>query len=403
MENKKIPVLCSQEHCTACAACYNVCPKRAITMQEDTHGEIFPIVNESLCIGCGKCERVCPEMNVDRLERNGKPEVYCCWLKDANVRRNSTSGGAAYAISAAIIKKGGHVWGAAYDKDMYVRYTEANNLEELEPIQKSKYVQSAVGEAFLKIKQELDNGDYVLFAGTGCHVKGLRSFLEKNYPKLYTLDLVCHGVPGQGVFQKYKRWAEEKYDIKMTDFVPRPKRNDGNELGYYSLIKSENGGCIKMECLDNSYFVGFQRNLFLRSACHDCKANGEQRFSDFTVADFWGLGKVEPFNDYKQRTLGISMLALNSVKAKALFPDISVWLNCQKRSYKEASISNHQYYKSAVPSPRRNEFRDDYERMSWDALADKYMRFNKKDLVLYGIKKFTPPICYYMLNYWRNG
>ena len=158
MENKKIPVLCSQEHCTACAACYNVCPKRAITMQEDTHGEIFPIVNESLCIGCGKCERVCPEMNVDRLERNGKPEVYCCWLKDANVRRNSTSGGAAYAISAAIIKKGGHVWGAAYDKDMYVRYTEANNLEELEPIQKSKYVQSAVGEAFQKIKQELDNG-----------------------------------------------------------------------------------------------------------------------------------------------------------------------------------------------------------------------------------------------------
>ena len=146
-----------------------------------------------------------------------------------------------------------------------------------------------------------------------------------------------------------------------------------------------------MERLDNSYFVGFQRNLFLRSACHDCKANGEQRFSDFTVADFWGLGKVEPFNDYKQRTLGISMLALNSVKAKALFPDISVWLNCQKRSYKEASISNHQYYKSAVPSPRRNEFRDDYERMSWDALADKYMRFNKKDLVLYGIKKFTPP------------
>lgn len=391
MESKKIPVLCSKEYCTACAACFNACPKQAIAMTENTHGELFPSVNESLCIGCGRCEAVCPELNGDRLKRNGRPEVYCCWLKDGNIRKNSTSGGAAYAISATIIKKGGHVWGATYDENMYVRYTEADNLEELKSIQKSKYVQSAVGDALKRIKKELDNGDYVLFAGTGCHVKGLLSFLGKDYPKLFTLDLVCHGVPGQGVFQKYKRWVEEKCGAKVADFVPRPKRKDGNESGYYSLIKLADGRCVKMERLNNSYFTGFQRNLFLRSACHNCKANGEQRSSDFTVADFWGLGKVEPFKDYKQRTLGISMLALNSEKAKALFADFSVLLDCQKRSYKEASFSNTQYYKSAVPSPRRNEFRDDFDKMSWEALANKYMRFNKKDLVLYSVKKFTPP------------
>ena len=391
MENKKIPVLCSKEYCTACAACFNACPKQAITMQEDECGEMYPIVDESVCIDCGKCEKVCPELNENRLERNGNPDIYCCWLKDGDIRKNSTSGGVAYAISATIINKGGHVWGAAYDEDLYVRYTEANNLEELKSIQKSKYVQSAVGDTFHLIKKELDNGDYVFFAGTGCHVKGLLSFLGKDYPKLYTLDLVCHGVPGQGVFQKYKRWIEKEYGAKVTDYIPRPKRNDGNELGYYSLVKFGNGKCVKMECLENSYFVGFQRNLFLRSACHSCRANGEQRYSDFTVADFWGLGKVEPFKDYKQRTLGISMLALNSEKARSLFADISEMLEYQKRSYKEASYSNTQYYRSSVPSPRRDEFRNDFGKMDWEELANKYMKFNKKDLVLYGIKKFTPP------------
>lgn len=399
----KLPNLCGKEKCTACAACHNACAKGAIMMKEDEHGELFPVVDATLCIGCGKCEKVCPELNEERVTRNAQPEVYCCWLKDSELRKKSTSGGAAYAISSAIIALGGHVWGAAYDDDMYVRYVEANTLDEMAVIQKSKYVQSAVGGVFRKIKAELDGGDYVLFCGTGCHVKGLLSFLGKDYPRLFTMDLVCHGVPGQGVFQKYRRHVEEKLHDKMTGYIPRPKRADGNELSYYSLATFRSGKEVKLERLDNSYFVGFQRNLFLRSACHDCQANGEKRYSDFTVADFWGLGKVEPFDDYKQRTLGISMLALNSDKAKKLFDRFSDSMVFQKRSYREASFSNTQYYRSAKASPRREEFRKDFRDMSWDELALKYMTYSKKDYVLYGIKKFMPPICYYMLNYWRNG
>lgn len=404
-ENKEmIPRLCNAEECTACSACYNVCPKAAITMRTDNYGESHPFVNAGKCIHCGLCEKVCPALNKVTLTQNEKPLVYCCWLKDANRRKESTSGGAAFAIARTIIEKGGHVWGAAYDQDMNVRYTEANTIEELGAIQKSKYVQSIVGDSFKAIKSELDAGEYVLFAGTGCHVMGLRAFLRKDYPRLFTMDLVCHGVPGQGVFQKYRQWIEHRHGDVMTAYIPRPKReSDGQEIGYYALAKFKNIGDLKLTGLDNSYFVGFQHNLFLRSACHDCKANGERRYSDFTVADFWGLGKVAPFKPYKERTLGISMLALNSEKARLLFEVFKDDMVYELRSYKEASFSNTQYYKSAVPSPLREKFRNDFSNTSWEELAERYMQTSMKENVLWGIKKYTPPICYYMLNYWRNG
>lgn len=361
-------------------------------MSEDEYGEHYPEIDADKCIGCGLCEKVCPELNQNNLSRYGKPKIYCCWLKDSEERKESTSGGVAYAISSAVIRRGGHVWGAAYDKDMSVKYSEANTVEELKPLQKSKYVQSYVGDAYRKIKTELDKGEIVLFTGTGCHVKGLRSYLRREYDNLFTLDLVCHGVPGQGVFRKYKDWVEQKYCDKLLAYIPRPKRNsDGQELGFYSLAKFRRIGEVKLERGGNSYFVGFQHNLFLRSACHTCQANGEERYSDFTVGDFWGLGKVAPFKPYKERTLGISMLALNSEKAKSFFEEFKECLVYEERSYKEASLSNTQYYKSATPSPRKADFRNDYLRMSWDELADRYMMLTPKEYVLYGIKKFTPP------------
>lgn len=390
--NKTMPTLCGKDKCTACSACYNACAKGAIAMQEDEYGELHPVIDADKCSGCGQCERICPELHNDIPGRYGKPSVYCCWLKDAEKRKQSTSGGAAYAISSAIIAKGGHVWGAAYDSELSVRYVEANTIEELASIQKSKYVQSHVGDAFKAIKQELDRGDLVLFAGTGCHVKGLRSYLRKPYGNLYTIDLVCHGVPGQGVFRRYKEWVEEKYGDKMTAYIPRPKRNtDGQELTYFSEALFEHKAPVRLERRDNSYFVGFQHNLFLRSACHKCQANGEERYSDFTVADFWGLGKVAPFKPYQERTLGISMLALNSAKARALFDGFKDLMIYEERTYKEASFSNTQYYKSAIASPFRAEFKADYQKLTWEELADKYMRFSAKEYVLYGIKKYTPP------------
>lgn len=385
------PVLCDYDKCTACSACCSVCPVDAISMQEDRYGELHPKIDDSVCIGCLLCERTCPEISGNAPTKHNRPDVYCCWLKDSSVRRESTSGGAAYAVSKAVVESGGCVWGAAYGDEMSLHYCEAKSIADLRPLQKSKYVQSYVGDCFRQIREELQRGELVLFCGTGCHVKGLRAFLRKDYDNLMTLDLVCHGVPGQGVFKKYVEWLERKFEDKLVNYIPRHKRADGQEVGYYTMAVFAHRGEVKLELADNGFFVGFQHNVFLRDACFNCASNGECRFSDFTVADFWGLGKIQPFHHDMERPKGISMLALNSDKAHAFFDTFADSLAYEQRSYAEASVSNHQYYRPVVPSPRRHEFREEWDKLSWEELTQKYFQYTPKEKVLYAKKKIHPP------------
>ena len=399
----KLPQLCVTDKCTACTACMQSCAQGVISMQENEKGELHPVVDAEKCIGCGLCEKVCPELNC-KLVRNPLPTVYSCWLKDSADRKLSTSGGVAYAISCAVIEQGGHVWGAAYTDEMQPIYVEANTMDELYPIQKSKYVQCAPRDCFMKIREELKAGDLVLFTGISCHCKGLLSFLRTKYDNLLTLDLVCHGTPGQGVFRKYKEYLEMRYNDKLSFFIFRPKRmSDGQEETYYTLATFKNKGEVKVQKVENGYFMGFQRNIFLRECCYDCQGNGAQRYTDFTVADFWGVGKVKPFRKWRERTKGVSMIALNTDNAQKFFEKMQDKLEYELRSIEEATFSNHPYDHSSVKSPRAEEFWLDWKKKSWEELTTKYFMMTRKDKILYNIKKIFPPICYYMMNYWRNG
>ena len=56
----------------------------------------------------------------------------------------------------------------------------------------------------------------------------------------------------------------------------------------------------------DTFFVGFNNNLFLRESCYRCKYCGSDRVSDFTLGDFWGIDphEVTP----KQMQLGVSVM-----------------------------------------------------------------------------------------------
>ena len=61
MMKEKIPVLYNRkEECCRCTACYAICPKCAISMQEDEEGFEYPLIDENKCVGCFRCIKVCP-------------------------------------------------------------------------------------------------------------------------------------------------------------------------------------------------------------------------------------------------------------------------------------------------------------------------------------------------------
>ena len=49
----------NKKDCCGCAACVNICPKFAITMEKDEIGQYYPRINDTLCVDCGACKRVC--------------------------------------------------------------------------------------------------------------------------------------------------------------------------------------------------------------------------------------------------------------------------------------------------------------------------------------------------------
>lgn len=49
----------NKENCCGCSACYAICPVRAISMEPDEEGFLYPFVDRKKCIHCNQCINVC--------------------------------------------------------------------------------------------------------------------------------------------------------------------------------------------------------------------------------------------------------------------------------------------------------------------------------------------------------
>ncbi len=188
--------------------------------------------------------------------------------KEETIRIRSSSGGAFYSIAKAVIEKGGLVFGAAFDDDGQVIHTACADLNSLEQLMRSKYVQSSPGDTFRQIKEALLNGRQVLFSGTPCQVYGLLSFIEMSVGEeknnLITMDFVCHGVPSRLVWRKYLDQISEKHKPVSISF--RDKTNGWLDFSLKILFDDQRQYLCSWH--KEPYVQGFIKNLFLRESCY---------------------------------------------------------------------------------------------------------------------------------------
>ena len=59
-----------KKDCCGCGACVNVCSKKAITMQPDEYGFLYPQIDPEACVRCGACKKVCLIKMKTRTEAN---------------------------------------------------------------------------------------------------------------------------------------------------------------------------------------------------------------------------------------------------------------------------------------------------------------------------------------------
>ena len=175
-----------RQNCCGCESCIQICPKQCISLNEDKEGFRYPKINLTNCIQCNLCEKVCPGIQLKESENKSKLISYAAINKSNSVRFNSSSGGVFYELAKYIIeKKNGIIYGASLITPEIVQHIRITEIKDIIKLQKSKYLQSHIGNTFKKVKDDLVSERVVLFSGTPCQIKALHLFLKNGkLPKL---------------------------------------------------------------------------------------------------------------------------------------------------------------------------------------------------------------------------
>ncbi|MBQ8351567.1 MAG: Coenzyme F420 hydrogenase/dehydrogenase, beta subunit C-terminal domain [Clostridia bacterium] len=307
------------QKCSNCGACYNVCPKDAITLDEG--GLFYELrVDEDKCVDCGMCQKVCPVNSPDN--RQAVISAYGAIHNDAEVVKASSSGGAFSAIAEFVLKNGGTVFGAAYTDDCRAVEICSSDHRTLDDFRRSKYVESKVGYTFREVKSMLDTSTEkpILYCGLPCQVAGLKRYLGKEYSNLFTCDFTCNGVPSHGIYREYLTNIEKKLKAKICDVNFREKTYGWRHLSI--RIVANNGRKYHQLAMADPYFdcfIGSNHHSTVREYCLTCDfANNHH--ADVILADFW---KYQTISTMDNRDKGISLVITNSAKGEMLMQAIS--------------------------------------------------------------------------------
>lgn len=372
--------ICSTELCTGCGLCVNLCPKQCITLHDAKDGFAYPVVDEKQCVGCRLCEKRCP-INNELTKSQGY--FYMGWHKSQEVLQNSSSGGIFTALATAVLKENGVVFGAKFDPvTRNVVHDYIRSADELDSLRWSKYYQSQMGDVYKYVKQFLMEGKKVLFTGTACQIAAVYAYLgkERNQPNLYTMDVLCHGVASKKTVLSYIRDKEKEYKKEITNFKFRTKINgwqDG-ESSRMQLFFAD-GSTVLQDKFADTFFYGFNHNLFLRESCYHCKYCGQERIADITVGDFWGV--LEEKVGKKAMGQGVSVITVNTKKAEQLIQASSEELELYEIDGNEAIPYNRAFTEPNVRPPYRENFFEIMEKKSFDRAVSKdapYYFFKQK-------------------------
>ena len=288
--------------------------------------------------------------------------AYYGYYKNEELLKQSSSGGAATAISEQFIRNNGVVVGVAYSEDFKsAEFQCVETLEGLKKLKGSKYITPKTtinGNLIYDIvENKLKEGKKVLFIGCGCYVGILLKKLEKHsvdITNLFTIDLICHGPTFQIVQEQFINNLEKKYGAKVIDFSVRYKKQGWIPPYVYALFS--NGKKYSRPLYETDF--GFAFRIYVRNSCYSCQYKGENHVADITIGDYWGL--KPGMKEYNRQ--GVSILLSRSDKGEKLISMLTPTQFFIGEADADKAIGKNRMYEiSLEKSPFLEEFEKDFK------------------------------------------
>ena len=308
---------------------------------------------------------------------------YAVQSRQKNIRLRSTSGGTFSEIARSFIRTGGCVCAAGYDEQGKVVHKLINTISEIDELCESKYVQSDLNNCFADVESCLSSSRKVLFVGTPCQVAGVKAYLRNKDEKLYTIDLVCYGVPSPMIYIEWRAEIERVYKKKIAYVHFRDK-----SFGYAApnvKIVFKDGSSAEQTFLIKSYMKTFMSGLNVRPSCSECAFKGIDRCSDLTFGDCWHIGVFQKAMD---DNLGTTSVYVHSPKGSMLLDMIKNRVNIsQIDTQQEIKLDGRKINESVQKNPNSIIFFNDARTLPYDVLVKKWVPDSKKEMLVTIIKR----------------
>ena len=328
--------LAADKVCTGCMACSDVCNVDAISLTlKNNH--YYPSVDSAKCVECGRCVKACPILTPVQKNEVVRMHAYGGWAKDAQMSHNAASGGAFAALATSFCRM--HegevaIYGAALRDDNRVEHQRISSAGEIPLLMNSKYIQSITQGVYRKVLEDIRQGLWVMFSGTPCQIAGLYGFLGKkrDYEKLVTVELVCHGIPG---FEALDIHLQQSNSSRIISFR---NKDMGQGKALRTTIEKNGKHYTFRSRKEDTFHSIFSGWMIDRLSCSNCQYSSLNRVADITIADFWGGAPCEA--DYKE---GVSLIIANNGKADNYVQNSSD-LYIYESTLKKAVSSNPNLY-----------------------------------------------------------
>lgn len=368
--------------CYGCEACVQICPKSALKMEEDDEGFRYPILNKDLCVKCNLCHQVCLYENMP--VRYGKDKyVFGGYIKDEEVRFESTSGGAFSAIVDTFCDDNYVIFGAE-SKGLLVWHSYITDKKNLAKFRKSKYSQSKMGKSYQQAKDFLNSGKKVLFSGTPCQISGLKAFLRNtNQDNLLTVEVICEGVPSPLYIRKYEQSLKKKFGALIESIDYRYKGHSflGHHKWDFQIMRVLTNNILGMARWDfeimrttvmmndnkkkviekdrwfNPFWYIWLKHLMSRPSCYECLFTTTERTADISLGDLWGVHIYCP--ELYGKDGGSSLAIANTEKGKSVLKKAEGSMYGHELRFEDALRYQGPMRKHIEMNPKREQFMQD--------------------------------------------